>query len=555
VSKALRDNILALFDPEVATNLVRFADHIRAIDADYLVFVARKSLRLYDMLVRLGLPPTEKIVLSDRVLEVSPNALKGKRLALIDDSLIVGTSLAKIKKRIEESITAHVSTHVFCINTEWSNPDIFKPDVAFMELDDRQTMTFCAAEVKALSVMAIPYLVDFPFSVPISIRLDNFDKLLGLLDWESYSLSTPQQEHWGTYVHTFLPGGDILSELEQTLGDQLFNILDILKVRAFTRADKSTSSSTGAQIVFVPLVTIKPVSISSLDRIFRSLTDKFMAFEPKSQLGKSFETPIAKARFIQYVLSVAVGDRFFNSASRILRTGSKQQRFNEEEAVRHFGPWLLDDIRVLHKHAYDVAFSQRNAFADLGEIKVEPTPPSITEAVRDVLDTSSQAIKEKKDVRAMAQGPSNILTDFSEIFLDLFDKHEIPARQEAKKYGRKVLDPNFREAKHRNRLEVGLPWSEIVTYLSELYSLKKKANVSNVISLLMDFWHDMGIAVPIFCVRDDTVIRAYRHGEDVKVTNQELALVQELAQGFIDGAGRDSIPRLVMGRCWYVGRV
>jgi hypothetical protein len=545
----LRDRTLALFDPEVATNLVRFAEHIATIDADYLIFVARKSLRLYDMLVQLGLRPANHIVLSDRVLDISPSALKGKRLALIDDSLILGTSLAKIENRIRASITPHVSSHVFCINTEWSNPDIFRPDFALMELDDRQTMTFCATEVKALAALGIPYLVDFPFSTPVCVQLSQFEKLFGSFDWEVHALSTPLQEQWGTYLYSFLPSSDLLGQFASSLGRSLFDIIDIIKIRAFANARNSRTST--INITFVPIVTIKPMYVSSVDKLFSNFAERLSNLASTTAFADSFYTPVAKARFIQYMLSIAIGDYFLQTTSHVLQP-KRPISFDENEAARHFGPWLLDSIRVLHRYSRSVVFSEAE-FDGVGCLKAVPTSPGIVSTINDVIDASPKALASKRNAREVGGSPSNILTDFSELFLDLYDKHEIPARGEAKKFGKKVLDPEFRDARHRNRLEIGLPWSQIVAYLADLYHLKNKPDVSNIISLLMDVWHDMGIAVPIFAVQDDIVFRAYRHGEDVKITNQELALIHELASGYIEGAKRSSVPRLVMEKmlvCW-----
>jgi hypothetical protein len=70
ISKAsdFRAAILGQFETDVAMALIEFGKCIAKIDADVLVFMARKSLCLYDVLLRIGIPPAEQCVVSDRLL-------------------------------------------------------------------------------------------------------------------------------------------------------------------------------------------------------------------------------------------------------------------------------------------------------------------------------------------------------------------------------------------------------------------------------------------------------------------------------------------------------
>jgi len=542
----LRNRVLSEFEPQIASQLVKFADHISMIDADYLMFVARKSLRLYDMFSLIGLPQTQVPIISDRVLEVGSDQLKDKKIALIDDTLIVGTSLAKLQKKIRSSVTDKISTHVFCVNKDWWVPNLLTPDVALLHLDDRQTMTFCAAEVKVFSGLAIPYQVDFPFSKPIEAPLAVFNKLLRSMEWHACDLSTPRQDGWGACVHTFLPDTTIFDELEAALGRELSQIIDIFKVRTFARVADDRKSLSAATITVVPIVTIKPLSSPSIDLVFNAIVQCFKNIDANCDFENSFIDSIGRARFIQYVLSVALGERFFSSFFSHDEVKGGIAQFDVNEAKRHIGPWLEDKINLLHRHAHEVIFGEFRYLRDLKGVAPAQTPIAIMEVTDDVIDSSATSLASLKKERSASPGPTNILTDFSEIFVDFFDKHEIPAREEAKKYGARLIEEDFTEAKNRNRLEVGIPWSKIVEYLSGIYDLKPREQISNVMSLLLDIWHDLGIAVPIFCQSQGVVFRAYRHGEDVKITNQELALVRELAVGYLEATERETIPRLTM---------
>jgi hypothetical protein len=64
-----RDRILGLFEEDLARALWEFGKSLSKIDANLVVFLARKSLCLYDALLASGIPPINRCVLSDRALD------------------------------------------------------------------------------------------------------------------------------------------------------------------------------------------------------------------------------------------------------------------------------------------------------------------------------------------------------------------------------------------------------------------------------------------------------------------------------------------------------
>src|SRR5436853_4861991 len=108
-----REKILSLFEDDISAALLEFGKDLAKIDADIFVFLARKSLCLYDLLLKLGVPPVQRCVVSDRVLDMDLSPFKGRRVALIDDTLIVGTTVARTKRRLDDA-GAIVQTNVFC---------------------------------------------------------------------------------------------------------------------------------------------------------------------------------------------------------------------------------------------------------------------------------------------------------------------------------------------------------------------------------------------------------------------------------------------------------
>jgi hypothetical protein len=129
----------------------------------------------------------------------------------------------------------------------------------------------------------------------------------------------------------------------------------------------------------------------------------------------------------------------------------------------------------------------------------------------------------------------------------IYDNREIPAREEARReaplLGIRYLDPNL-PMPHRDRLQKGVPWQMLVDWLTALCGVEKSPQIMQTFSLLLDLCNDVGIAVPVTCVEAGVVYRGYRHGEDVKFSDGELALAYDVAEGFLESSGLSAIPRL-----------
>ena len=83
----------------------------------------------------------------------------------------IGIHLSLLTKRLlQNECNSDVSVYVFCVDNKWWVKDLIIPDYITLELDDQELMTFCTGEVRAMSLLPRPYLVDFPISNPIRIR-------------------------------------------------------------------------------------------------------------------------------------------------------------------------------------------------------------------------------------------------------------------------------------------------------------------------------------------------------------------------------------------------
>jgi len=265
----LRDIILSQFEPDIASPLIEFGKNLSRIDADMIMFMARKSLCLYDVLLLLGIAPIEKSVVSDRTLDMRLDPFIGKKVALIDDTLILGTTLAKTKRLLETEAKATVMVNVFCADRNSWCRELLQPTSIAIELDHQRLMTFCTAEVRVLSLIPRPYIVDFPLSRPIRIRTGDSQCMLSSVEWLSFKISTKLQERNGVNLFTFFPTDDVLEELTKGFGEQISSLIDIVKVRAFARKQEEVYWTQ-----LVPIVTLKPVNQSDITPLLEFLVER-----------------------------------------------------------------------------------------------------------------------------------------------------------------------------------------------------------------------------------------------------------------------------------------
>ena len=537
--------VLAQFDPAIAHQLIEFGKSLHLIDADILIFMARKSLCLYDVLLHLGIPPVQHTIISDRPLDMDLRYLHNKRIALVDDTLILGTTLAKTKTALEVQAHADVTVHVFCADTTWWRRDILCPDSITLELSDAQVMEFASSEVRALSLIPRPYLVDFPMYRTFALRSRHFGAFLSPDGWKSYKISTDLQEQHDVYVYTFFPNASTINEISSAIGGSLASCLELLKVRAFVRRFRGTY-----RVQIVPLVTLRPLAVAHLDLLFESFVDGIASASTyeMTRLKSSAITLRAKQRIIQYCMSLIIGERFLQSL-RISTGLPPTITVDAIDADRHFGPWLHDDIAALGRHAFPSLWRPKpNTMSPLNIPIAPATLPASVAKWTEASMAGPVQLPPNDRTKPRQRRPLfvNLASDLAQLFLKLYETREIPARVEAQQLGARVVEAAPDESHNRERLELGLPWGSIVKELTSRYHIPKHTDIGNLLSLALDLCHDLGIAVPVTVEREGIVFRAYRHGEDVHFTTAELALAYETVAGVLDATRSATIPRLTL---------
>ncbi len=540
------DQVLNHFPAKTRQELLEFNKHVASLDADYLIFMARKALRIHDLLVfaRGEEPPIP--VYSDQVLEQSLDRFEGKTVALIDDTLFLGTTLGKAKFNLENVGATKVSTHIFGLNTKYWVKDLVDPDYVRIEMSQQEMLTFCAQEVRALAQNGFPYLTDFPIFRPIKFPPEKIELLEGIKDWRIIEVTNQWLHGQDARVFTFLPTSEFMRDFAVSLNCKAENLIDILKVRLFTQTRNSPYWSR-----IVPIATIRPMADFDAPRLLKHLSKNIFVTGQDDHLTvilHHINTPKAQAHLCQYILSALLGRHFAKEFATVFSTQG-QPSFNLNEAIRHFGSWLKPTLNAIHQSSTSIDDSHNDAYtkplSQQSPFKLKAAEQVKSKVLELAHSIPNKPISQDERNSAWDADEAKKMWELSDSFLHMYKEVELPYRIEVQKAGRRIFEDKESYSAGADRLGIGYPWS----WLSEKLipqNLSRSEGRLNVASLYMDCLIDQGVAVPILCYRDGLLFRGYRHGEDVTITERENSLIYGMIDRFLRQAKRDYIPRLAL---------
>lgn len=611
-----RDLILSQFEPDIIAPLLEFGKSIAHIDADILLFMARKSLCLYDVLVRLGVPPAQQCIVTDRVLDMNLAPLMHKRIALIDDTLILGSTLATTKQLLQKRAHANVEVHVFAADRKNWAKHLIRPDRLFLELPHDKMMTLCTAEVRALALAQRPYIVDFPLTNFARIGDSHLDRLLSNTEWYGHRINNEEQRKNGLGLFTFLLSPLLTQQLKKRWGEEIVSCIEIAKVRVFSRRYRDFH-----WLQIVPIITFRPLKDTQVAMLLTRLLDRVgevtgRNFKPLIEMTQS---PCAKQRLIQYICSAALGVHFQEFIKEV-QPSDIAFSYDHSEAARHFGPWHYEDLKAIGEAAFNSLNNLQRDHHQRIELNLTPAPLPETynrdtvktlEEISQVLSPLTKLEKqsehkhnfhsenvdfeprqgvlfadESSTLPSLCVGQDlanlsyteanlkeqfgmheskksahsegglggnippelslNIIIELNRIFIALHRLKEEPARKEAQESKVADLENQTDHVLGTNRLANGLTWASIIEYINHRHNIPPTETVSDLVSLAIDYCNDLGVAVPITCITDNVVFRAYRYGEDVLFADNELSLAYEALKGYVHFDEEAPIPRLVI---------
>ncbi len=488
--KELNKTVTEFLGTEIIGGLKHFVHKIELEQADIVILIARRALCLFKLLEYLGIPTPKSEIVSDRILDLNPAYFKNKKVVVVDDTLILGSTLGSIKEKLIRA-ECDVKIFAFCVDADNWQKQLIIPDYVEFFYPANKVLSLCDKLVKAFSVVILPYLVDFPITKLYSIHRHKFDKIIEDDNVTSVKLSINKNPH--TQLYTLLITGEIKDLFYAQIGKALSNIIEVIKIRVYVLE----TNSDNFRVRFVPIVLLKDIHISVIDEYFGYL----LSFSHNSNALKSFlSTSEIRLRFIQYYLSYKLGDVFIRHYS----TNGERTNYKYSELINIFG--------------LEVA-------AMFGEILDLEIPP-----IKRIKDIKSSEYNNCSDLIEVFDGIEitfdTIVQSFQEIFVNLVDRKEFPARRGFKE--------NNVQGSLSTRLLQGLSFNEITTFICSKLRIKSNEYIKSILSICLDICNDMGISVPIIYRNNNCCYRAFRHGELGKKSKNNIYLFYHFLKAFCE---------------------
>ncbi|MDG9709616.1 phosphorylase family protein [Streptomyces sp. DH10] len=503
-----RTAFLAQFHGDLLPHVVDYANTISDLDVDVCILTARKAACLFDAMGALGLVSLPGQITTDRVLDMDASWLSRKRVALIDDLLISGSTLYHDEKAIRQAGAADVKLYALAVDQKYWVPSLAQPNEPYLKLDDRRALNLSSQIIDAISVVPRPYNTDWPLYDETSLPRRAEHVLDSLGRWETFDTATTTQRRFGVLSLTHEASSSARRAFERGLGLDL-NAARLLKVRIYGKPNPETAS---LDLRVLPIIAFEGLPSTAIDKVFNAIAEQ--ARDEAREPLRYFDSAISRLRLIQFVMSARLGRM-----------------------------WLSDLLAVSKARIGTTLSTDQLALA---------FPPPAADAVRelaggdDPIDVRARVIAKPRDLYAAPAGPFkrpdawNLQARLVEPFHELHTELELPARELLRKHGRdafEVPELSSRLGSWLNRLAIGHS-------IPELESLAKTAvggenlNASLLISAFLDIAIDQGIAVPVMYQDDhENVMRAYRHGEDIEFGFNELRLFGIMLDAAVQGRG------------------
>jgi TIR domain len=487
------------FEARWRSPLLEFGKRISESDADILVFMARKAACLYYCLGELKLTHTDAICTSDLALEGDLSWLKGKRVTLIDDTLITGTTLYLMSQKLKKAGVDSLNIMILCADKDNWCRDLVDPIKPYILTESYEVTNFSSQLVRAIGMLPRPYLIDFPLFEFIRLPGHSLDPVLSATGWEVDDVTSIIQKRTGASSITVTPSDHTVRSFDQRLGWKCSEFAQLIKLRLYTK--RTPQKKKGKYFHFcrvLPIVAFDPLAIDDLNRIWDIFESNLG--ENATKLGEILTNSKQRLRVLQYFCATNLFQIWMADIRKICGPDPIQFQIDSHQISFCFPPSVQNIIIELLQNT---TIYPLNGVPKIFKNRLPNRPSFETES------------------RFTAFDLPGIQAKLTEPFEMQFMQRELPARRLVKKYGKSAFDRT--EYKDLiNRLNQGISLPELRDSLSCLGDTKY---AKSFVSMFIDDAIDRGVAVPIIVDDGNYIYRAFRHGEDVKFTEIEERLI------------------------------
>ena len=493
-------------DP-IKNALKMFCNRLNQSNADVFIIMAHKAVLLFEVLLEQGYIDKrvgEKIVVTNLALDFDYQYLIGKRIAILDDIVISGTSLASTVNRLLsigilqddiEIIAVAVDQYYFAMN--FNNAMGAKALHCDCQMDDASCIELSAIISKAFSYYGIPYDADFPVYEEISVRPEHLNSLHNNLFWNVVDVSNGNHKAGGVTVYTLCPTKLVRCRLWDSIEADMDNCADV-KIRLYV-----TKYPDGAlNCCVVPMFLFKEISVDVLEILYDHL-------KPVDQQLSDKISCVAQMRYIEFIIA----HHLYQVFSEISTIG-QGTILHERNVMQLFG--LNDGAIIYQQLCASASGDRKNSILRISNMEVNYS--SILEEYKrsSIYDKSCKDSKNWMTDDAYQIGcwiNHFIFTPF----LWWYNEKEIHIRHQLKAKALHYVKDYPQIEACLYRLKSGFSVGMLQQFLLDRVPDFSGYEAENVISLFLDRAIDEGIIVPTIYYNstEKYICRAYRHGEDL----------------------------------------
>lgn len=207
------------FTSNMRTHLLEFAKFLTSYKSDVYLVMSRKATSLISAMIDLGILHLHGQMVSDKILDMKLDWLRDKKVTIIDDVIISGTTINRTIGKLETIPVEQVKVAVIAVNQKWFEPDLFTIEHTrnsylldtYISLNDSECIQFCANVVASFLTLPRPYDLDFPYYKNQKITEKSLYKILSNNSFEAINITTISQKKTGVYSYSLFPSEETIS--------------------------------------------------------------------------------------------------------------------------------------------------------------------------------------------------------------------------------------------------------------------------------------------------------------------------------------------------------
>lgn len=480
-----------------------FCYEINISDADVFVIMAHKAVRLFQILYdqkHIADHIATKTIISNHALDFDCSYLLGKKVAIVDDILISGTSIAStVHKLLDIGVLENnISIITLAIDKCYQNMSFIDENGCSLLhcrtfLEDSTCIELSYNISKIFSYYGMSYDVDFPNYSAIKLNEKKINLLFNSFLWDTNKISNEYKKRGNIDTFVLFPNECVRKLLWKRIGVDL-NEATHLKIRIYINNFPSGKK----ECYIVPMCLFNEISESDTDNLYNM-------FKPiANEIHLNNDTFVSKIRYLQYYIAhqlyVVFND--ITSFCNVIKPTNNSINLL-------FGPIsgsiILNEVNVLNPKD-----SQLACIKSLGVIDETISSSFFSSKIGQQYLKRIDCIKKYKTNNRNFEINRMIFMPF----LWWYDTKEIPVRINlANNQNHFIHDYNDIEIKLK-RLNTGFSLKILENIFKDILECY---NSKHVISLFIDRAIDEGIIVPTIChsANSNLLCRAYRHGEDL----------------------------------------